>query len=61
MEFRKLGWVRDKYDSRDHVYQLGFGKLEMAKALPASVDLRSLCPPVYDQGDLGSCSSNETY
>ena len=26
--------------------------------LPTSIDLRPLCPPVYDQGDLGSCSAN---
>jgi len=29
----------------------------MAK-LPAKVDLRPLCPPVYDQGELGSCTAN---
>jgi C1A family cysteine protease len=27
-------------------------------ALPASVDLRSKFPPVYDQGQLGSCTAN---
>lgn len=26
--------------------------------LPAAVDLRSQCPPVYDQGQLGSCTAN---
>lgn len=26
--------------------------------LPPSVDLRPLCPPVYDQGNLGSCTAN---
>src|SRR5271167_956273 len=26
--------------------------------LPSSVDLRPHCPPVYDQGDLGSCTGN---
>ena len=29
----------------------------MAGALPASVDLTPQCPPVFDQGDLGSCCS----
>ncbi len=29
-----------------------------AATLPASVDLRPGCPPVYDQGDLGSCTAN---
>jgi len=27
-------------------------------ALPAKVDLRAECPPVYDQGQLGSCTAN---
>ena len=27
-------------------------------ALPASVDLSSQCPPVYDQGRIGSCTAN---
>jgi len=26
--------------------------------LPSSVDLRPKCPPVYDQGNLGSCTGN---
>lgn len=26
--------------------------------LPSSVDLRSKCPAIYDQGDLGSCTAN---
>lgn len=26
--------------------------------LPAKVDLRAKCPPVYDQGQLGSCTAN---
>ena len=29
-----------------------------AAALPPSVDLRPECPPVYDQGQLGSCTGN---
>jgi C1A family cysteine protease len=29
-----------------------------AAALPAAVDLRPKCPPVYDQGSLGSCTAN---
>jgi len=32
---------------------------EVSRApLPSLVDLRSKCPPVYDQGQLGSCSAN---
>jgi C1A family cysteine protease len=29
-----------------------------AAALPSQVDLRPQCPPVYDQGQLGSCTGN---
>ena len=32
--------------------------METTKALPAKVDLRPHCPPVYDQGQLGSCTGN---
>ena len=28
------------------------------RALPDSVDLRDQCPPIYDQGQLGSCTAN---
>src|SRR5262249_51216165 len=28
------------------------------KSLPNKVDLRPQCPPVYDQGQLGSCTAN---
>jgi C1A family cysteine protease len=31
---------------------------EISGALPAMTDLRSNCPPVYDQLQLGSCTSN---
>jgi C1A family cysteine protease len=27
-------------------------------ALPQTVDLRTKCPPIYDQGKLGSCTAN---
>ena len=26
--------------------------------LPKMIDLRSKCPPIYDQGELGSCTAN---
>ncbi len=29
-----------------------------AAALPPAIDLRPQCPPVYDQGQLGSCTGN---
>jgi C1A family cysteine protease len=42
-------------DQRDHLYAAASAIL--AK-LPPKKDLRSGCPPVYDQGQLGSCTAN---
>ena len=42
-------------DHRDLQYEV----TEVAAgALPTVVDMRSKCPPVYDQGQLGSCTAN---
>lgn len=49
------GWLPDLPDHRDFHYSASYQTL---KALPALVDLRPLMPPVYDQGDLGSCTAN---
>jgi C1A family cysteine protease len=51
----RFGWVPDVPDRRDHLYAAPIAAI--AK-LPAKVDLRKGCPPVYDQGDLGSCTAN---
>ena len=51
----RLGWVRDLPDPRDHVYS---APLLLLQQLPPSVDLRAQCPPVYDQGQIGSCTAN---
>ena len=50
-----LGWVRDLPDHRDHMYSAPPTQL---RALPPSTDLRPRCPPVYDQGRIGSCTAN---
>jgi C1A family cysteine protease len=52
---RYYGWKRDKEDTRDYPYK---ASSRVIAALPTSVDLRSNCPPVYDQGQLGSCTAN---
>jgi C1A family cysteine protease len=39
-------------------HQKEYLKLKHLDTLPASVDLRSKCPPIYDQGQLGSCTAN---
>ena len=50
-----FGWVPDVPDHRDHLYA---APIEWLVRLPARVDLRRGCPPVYDQGHLGSCTAN---
>src|SRR5450759_909977 len=51
----RYGWLPDLPDQRDYFYA---APVEMAGALPISIDLRPQCPPVYDQGQLGSCTAN---
>ena len=50
----RYGWIPDLPDARDRRFRAS----RAMAALPRSVDLRSGCPPVYDQGDLGSCTAN---
>jgi C1A family cysteine protease len=38
-------------------YKPAFKLMQIPLNLPESVDLRSKCPPVYDQGNLGSCTA----
>ncbi len=52
---RGYGWVPDLPDHRDLMYE---APMRVVEALPPNVDLRPGCPPVYDQGDLGSCTAN---
>lgn len=51
----RYGWHPDLPDHRDLLYATPH---PVALALPPSVDLRPGCPPVYDQGQLGSCTAN---
>lgn len=50
---RYYGWKPQLPDYRDYDF-----KLVEKIVLPTSVDLRSKMPPVYDQGQLGSCTAN---
>lgn len=52
---RLFGWVPDLPDHRDFRYA---APAKVVKALPKSVDLRPGCPPIYSQGDIGSCTAN---
>lgn len=47
------GYIPDAYDSRDHVMLV-----QIPATLPDSVNLRQFMPPVYDQGQIGSCTAN---
>lgn len=51
----KYGWQPDLPDQRDFQYKAPQG---FVKTLPPKVDLRKKCPPVYNQGQLGSCTAN---
>jgi C1A family cysteine protease len=53
------GWRRDRIDPRDRIYNLE-QRVEQASALPPEFDLSGEMPPVYDQGQLGSCTANAT-
>ena len=55
-KIKKYGWVPDLPDHRDFLYAAPAQFL--GAALPTKVDLRPHCPPVYDQGQLGSCTGN---
>jgi C1A family cysteine protease len=54
-KIRHYGWIPDQPDQRDHLYAV---PPQYLTALPAWADLRAKCPPVYDQGQLGSCTAN---
>ena len=54
-KIQRYGWVPDLPDQRDMLYA---APPTVIPKLPRSVDLRPNCPPVLDQGDLGSCTAN---
>lgn len=51
----RYGWLPDLPDHRDHLYA---APPRVLAALPKKVDLRAHCPPVLDQGELGSCTAH---
>lgn len=55
MSIGHYGWVPDLPDQRDLMYA---APPAFMAAMPTAVDLRSQCPAVYDQGQLGSCTGN---
>jgi C1A family cysteine protease len=55
-KIQRFGWVKDTPDPRDLLFTAS--PVVAAKPLPKSADLRPGCPPVYDQGQVGSCTAN---
>jgi C1A family cysteine protease len=51
---QKYGWIPDLPDNRDFTLRL----VPHDVTLPAQADLRPNDIPIYDQGDLGSCTAN---
>ena len=54
---RNYGWKRQLPDHRDPQYKVAMA-CERATAYPPRTDLRLSFPPVFNQQDLGSCTSN---
>src|SRR5437016_608930 len=53
--FGGYGWKPQLPDQRDIPLAV---RADIMASLPTRVDLRAKCPPVYDQGQLGSCTAN---
>ncbi len=58
------GWLPSLPDTRDYTtdnpkIKVVADKLKLApKAIPTQVDWRQYCSPIFDQGNLGSCTAN---
>lgn len=64
-EQRKYGWKKDNYTESDIATRPELSQYKLMKYHPCLtdipiIDLRSKCPPVYNQGQLGSCTANAT-
>ncbi len=54
-ETRRYNWHPDLPDQRDYLFS---ERAKPAAAVPRKIDLRSECPPVANQGKIGSCTGN---
>jgi C1A family cysteine protease len=50
-----FGWLPDLPDQRDYTLDK---IVKVPTVIPSKIDNRKLMPPVYDQGQLGSCTAN---
>ena len=53
MQNRSLGWVKQLPDKRD----FKLSRRDFMVLIPSHVDLRPGMPPIYNQGELGSCTA----
>lgn len=51
---KNFGWIKDNPDNRDFLF---FPLREKIETRPKEFDLTGKMPPVYDQGNLGSCTA----
>ena len=51
------GWKKQTNDTRDEEYRVKVPQ-GLLTAAPTSMDLRSICSTIEDQGQLGSCTAN---
>jgi len=54
-KIQRYGWVPDIPDQRDLLYT---APTPYQRSIPTKINLSEKCPPVYDQGQLGSCTAN---
>lgn len=54
-QIRRFGWKPDTPDGRDLLYT---PQIDEVKNIPKEFSMRGEMPPVYDQGQLGSCTAN---
>jgi C1A family cysteine protease len=52
---QRYGWIPDLPDQRDLLYT---APTPFQRGIPTRADLSKGCAPVYDQGQLGSCTAN---
>jgi C1A family cysteine protease len=53
-----LGWIPDLPDQRDFLFDAQAVRAKVTAPIPEKIDLRDQCPPIYNQGQLGSCTAN---
>src|SRR4051794_9123845 len=51
----RFGWIPDLPDHRDFLFAAPGAVL---RKLPSKVNLTAKCPPIFDQGEIGSCTAN---